>query len=81
MEEIKKVEEDWVLNITSTFKNASLTFKIGEEFDEVTMDGRRCKVCYMFHCVLIIISAFYCLQISVPIYRFIRTRLSENNIS
>lgn len=38
------MEEDWVLNITSTFKNVSLTFKLGEEFDEVTMDGRRAKV-------------------------------------
>ena len=43
-EEIKQVEDDWVLNILSTFKNINLVFKIGEEFDEITMDGRKCKV-------------------------------------
>lgn len=43
-EEIKQNGDDWELNITSTFKNAHLKFKLGEEFDETTLDGRKCKV-------------------------------------
>ncbi|KAH3770103.1 hypothetical protein DPMN_171383 [Dreissena polymorpha] len=39
-EEIKQNGEDWTLNITSTFKNVYLQFKLGEEFEETTMDGR-----------------------------------------
>lgn len=42
-EEIKQDGDDWELNITSTFKNAHLKFKLGEEFDETTLDGRKCK--------------------------------------
>lgn len=42
-EEIKQNGDDWELNITSTFKNAHLKFKLGEEFDETTLDGRKCK--------------------------------------
>lgn len=43
-EEIKQNGDNWELNITSTFKNAHLKFKLGEEFDETTLDGRKCKV-------------------------------------
>ena len=43
-EELSKDGDDWQLKITSTFKNALLKFKLGEEFDETTMDGRQCKV-------------------------------------
>lgn len=43
-EEIKQDGDNWELNITSTFKNAHLKFKLGEEFDETTLDGRKCKV-------------------------------------
>ncbi|OPL21494.1 fatty protein acid binding, partial [Mytilus galloprovincialis] len=42
-EEIKQTDELWELLITSTFKNAHLKFKLGEEFDETTLDGRKCK--------------------------------------
>ncbi|KAL8607750.1 hypothetical protein ACOMHN_039423 [Nucella lapillus] len=39
-----KVEGDqWTLHITSTFKSKELKFKLGEEFDEETMDGRKVK--------------------------------------
>ena len=34
----------WTLNITSTFKSKSLSFTMGQEFDEDTMDGRKVKV-------------------------------------
>ena len=43
-EEMKQNGDQWELNITSTFKNAHLKFKLGEEFDETTLDGRKCKV-------------------------------------
>lgn len=43
-EEIIQDGDNWELNITSTFKNAHLKFKLGEEFDETTLDGRKCKV-------------------------------------
>ncbi|CAI9724353.1 acid-binding homolog 5-like [Octopus vulgaris] len=33
----------WTLDITSTFKNIHLQFKLGEEFDETTGDGRHMK--------------------------------------
>lgn len=42
-EEIKQTDDLWELLITSTFKNAHLKFKLGEEFDETTLDGRKCK--------------------------------------
>lgn len=43
-EEIKHTDDSWELLITSTFKNAHLKFKLGDEFDETTLDGRKCKV-------------------------------------
>lgn len=33
----------YVLSSNSSFKNSSITFKIGEEFDEETLDGRKVK--------------------------------------
>ena len=53
MEEIIDGGDDgeWQLKITSTFKNAHLIFKLGEEFDETTMDGRKVKVCKLNHAV------------------------------
>ncbi|XP_067650808.1 fatty acid-binding protein homolog 6-like [Haliotis asinina] len=42
-EEIKQDGDNWEIHITSTFKNAHLIFKLGEEFDEETMDGRKVK--------------------------------------
>ncbi|VDI42751.1 Hypothetical predicted protein [Mytilus galloprovincialis] len=42
-EEIKQTDDLWELLITSTFKNAHLKFKLGEVFDETTLDGRKCK--------------------------------------
>lgn len=43
-EEIKQTGDQWELHMTSTFRNAHLTFKLGEEFDETSLDGRKCKV-------------------------------------
>lgn len=42
-EEWKVEGEQWTLHITSTFKSKLLTFKMGEEFEEETMDGRKVK--------------------------------------
>ncbi|XP_071085414.1 fatty acid-binding protein homolog 6-like [Haliotis cracherodii] len=42
-EEIKQDGDCWEIHITSTFKNAQLKFKLGEEFEEETMDGRKVK--------------------------------------
>eukprot|EP00745_Piridium_sociabile_P031973 TRINITY_DN53375_c0_g1_i1.p2 TRINITY_DN53375_c0_g1~~TRINITY_DN53375_c0_g1_i1.p2 ORF type:complete len:144 (-),score=49.92 TRINITY_DN53375_c0_g1_i1:302-733(-) len=42
-EEWKEKEGQWTLNITSTFKSKLLTFKMGEQFEEDTMDGRKVK--------------------------------------
>lgn len=46
-----KANEEWsiegnmiTLKITSTFKNKTLTFELGQEIDEETMDGRKVKV-------------------------------------
>ncbi|XP_033753701.1 fatty acid-binding protein, brain-like [Pecten maximus] len=46
-EEIVQDGEKWEIHMTSTFKNNHLSFKIGEEFDEVTPDGRNCKSTFM----------------------------------
>ncbi|XP_064611562.1 LOW QUALITY PROTEIN: sodium/calcium exchanger regulatory protein 1-like [Liolophura sinensis] len=40
-EELKQEGEEWVLNLTSTFKNQYLRFRLGEEFPESTADGRK----------------------------------------
>jgi hypothetical protein len=34
----------YTLKIESTFKNSTISFKLGEEVDEETMDGRKVKV-------------------------------------
>ncbi|WKX92151.1 hypothetical protein Q1695_010294 [Nippostrongylus brasiliensis] len=41
--EIKKEGDMWVCLQTSTFKNTKLEFKLGEEFEETTPDGRKFK--------------------------------------
>lgn len=33
-----------VIRTQSTFKNTEISFKLGEEFDEATVDDRNCKV-------------------------------------
>ncbi|KAJ8302714.1 hypothetical protein KUTeg_019110 [Tegillarca granosa] len=42
-EEIKQDGDNWELHLLSTFKNIHLKFKLGEEFDETTGDGRQCR--------------------------------------
>eukprot|EP00916_Digyalum_oweni_P003898 GHVL01006932.1.p1 GENE.GHVL01006932.1~~GHVL01006932.1.p1 ORF type:complete len:143 (+),score=16.19 GHVL01006932.1:454-882(+) len=42
-EEWKREGDQWTLHISSTFKSKIVTFKMGEEFDEDTMDGRKVK--------------------------------------
>ncbi|XP_076438115.1 sodium/calcium exchanger regulatory protein 1-like [Babylonia areolata] len=42
-EEWKEEGGQWTLHITSTIKSKLLTFKLGEEFDEETLDGRSVK--------------------------------------
>lgn len=41
--ELKKEGDTYSLITTSTFKTSTITFKLGEEFDEETMDGRKVK--------------------------------------
>ncbi|KHJ77368.1 lipocalin / cytosolic fatty-acid binding protein, partial [Oesophagostomum dentatum] len=41
--EIKKEGDKWIFLQTSTFKNSTLEFKLGEEFEETTADGRKFK--------------------------------------
>nr|XP_033794432.1 fatty acid-binding protein, brain [Geotrypetes seraphini] len=40
---ISKEEEKVVIKTQSTFKNTEISFKLGEEFDEPTVDDRNCK--------------------------------------
>ncbi|XP_055955349.1 fatty acid-binding protein homolog 5 isoform X1 [Patella vulgata] len=42
-EEIRQNGDEWEILVTSTFKNQTLKFKLGEEFDENTIDGRHVK--------------------------------------
>ncbi|VVC26568.1 Hypothetical protein CINCED_3A003479 [Cinara cedri] len=39
----KSDDGKYTLSSNSAFKNTSITFKLGEEFDEVTPDGRKVK--------------------------------------
>lgn len=41
--ELVKDGDDYSFNTTSTFKNTTIKFKLGEEFDEETLDGRKVK--------------------------------------
>ncbi|XP_050428134.1 fatty acid-binding protein, muscle isoform X2 [Adelges cooleyi] len=42
--ELNKGDDDkYTLKSTSTFKNTSTVFKMGEQFDEETLDGRKVK--------------------------------------
>ncbi|XP_018799053.1 PREDICTED: probable fatty acid-binding protein [Bactrocera latifrons] len=41
--ELKKDGETYTFTTTSTFKTSSINFKLGEEFDEETLDGRKVK--------------------------------------
>lgn len=39
--ELKKEGDVYTFTTSSTFKTSTITFKLGEEFDEETMDGRK----------------------------------------
>jgi len=41
--ELKKDGETYTLVTSSTFKTSTISFKLGEEFDEETLDGREVK--------------------------------------
>lgn len=41
VELLKNEDDSFTLNTLSTFKNTSIKFKLGEEFDEETVDGRK----------------------------------------
>lgn len=41
--ELTKDNETYTLKTTSPFKNTEIKFKLGEEFDEETADGRKVK--------------------------------------
>ena len=42
--EIKQDGDTWTIATFSTMKNTLITFKLGEEFEETTADGRKVKV-------------------------------------
>ncbi|XP_031628256.1 probable fatty acid-binding protein [Contarinia nasturtii] len=41
--ELKKDGDTYTLVTSSTFKTSTISFKLGEEFDEETLDGRKVK--------------------------------------
>lgn len=41
--ELTQNGDEYTLTSNSTFKNTTITFKLGEEFDEETPDGRKVK--------------------------------------
>lgn len=43
VELVKNDDDSYTLNTTSALKSSSITFKLGEEFDEKTMDDRNVK--------------------------------------
>jgi len=49
--EISEADGTYTLKTLSMFKNTTIVFKLGEEFDEETADGRHAKVSSTFHCL------------------------------
>ena len=43
-QEISVADGQWSIKTVSTFKSSELKFKLGEQFDETTPDGRNVKV-------------------------------------
>lgn len=43
VELIKNPDDSYTMNTTTTFKSSTISFKLGEEFDEETLDGRNVK--------------------------------------
>ena len=41
--DLVKTGDDYAFNTVSTFKSSTIKFKLGEEFDEETLDGRKVK--------------------------------------
>lgn len=41
--ELVQEGDSYTLNTTSTFKSTAIKFKLGEEFEEETLDGRKVK--------------------------------------
>ncbi|KAL7730041.1 hypothetical protein ACLKA6_009328 [Drosophila palustris] len=41
--EVTKDGDTYTMTTTSTFKTSAISFKLGEEFDEETLDGRKVK--------------------------------------
>lgn len=41
--ELTKEGDEYTLHTVSTFKSTAIKFKLGEEFDEETLDGRKVK--------------------------------------
>lgn len=46
--DLKKDGDTYTLTSSSTFKNTVISFKLGEEFDEETADGRKVNFQYKF---------------------------------
>ena len=42
--EISIIDDIWTIKTSTTFNSATLTYKLGEMFDNVTADGRKVKV-------------------------------------
>lgn len=41
--DLQKDGDEYTFNTVSTFKSSTIKFKLGEEFDEETLDGRKIK--------------------------------------
>ncbi|XP_071549159.1 fatty acid-binding protein-like [Panulirus ornatus] len=44
--ELSEANGEWTLKTTTTLKTTELKFKLGEEIDETTLDGRDCKTVF-----------------------------------
>merc|ERR1712055_527330 len=43
VQDITEADGEWTIKTTTTFKTTTITFKLGEEFEEETADGRKAK--------------------------------------
>lgn len=62
--EIKQEGDTFYIKTSTTVRTTEINFKIGEEFEEQTVDGRPCKVSARKESLRIL--AFIALPLSVP---------------
>ena len=57
--EISKAGDEYTLKTTTTFKTSEIKFKLGQEFEEARMDGKKVKVINFFKKIILYLNMIY----------------------